>query len=512
MSIERSGTASSLKAVAGAEGHGGKGKDKVKSGDETDPLAGGGFSALLTSFEPPADPIETADAQLLTAENPQPAALPAADPLVPLDQNLPNGLAMLLAQAGTVVDDKSRAFGDEREVGSAGGLHLSIPATGTVKPEMSVASSVSLLPGNSEAFSLLAQAGGKKLSTFGDERPSGAKGGIRLSAPDMGTVKPEMPVASSVSLLPGNSGAFSLLTQAGGEKLSTSGDERPSGAKGGVRLIAHASGADKSETRVAASAASGAEKLGDFRQNVDALFEQPAQGLSARPLKAGWAEFQPGASATLAESRELTRSSAVDVSASASAISGALVSSGMGNSFPRQADRSSAKSSTLPAGYGIEGIWGQQAFQAGSRVDAPSATADPSTLSLESMVADTVSYWVTQGVQNAELKLDGFGAHPVEVSISLKGDEAHIGFRTDQPEIRQILEGAVAHLKDLLTSEGLVLSGVSVGASGQDGAGAQEQRHRPGARQATITTLETVPTVSHQRANPSVGRAVDLFV
>jgi flagellar hook-length control protein FliK len=138
--------------------------------------------------------------------------------------------------------------------------------------------------------------------------------------------------------------------------------------------------------------------------------------------------------------------------------------------------------------------------------------ADPATLSLESMVADTVSYWVAQGVQNAELKLDGFGGQPVEVSITLKGDEAHIGFRTDQPEIRQILEGAVAHLKDLLTSEGLVLSGVSVGTSGQDGTGAQEQRNRPGTRQATITTTETAPTESRQRANPAVGRAVDLFV
>jgi flagellar hook-length control protein FliK len=123
-----------------------------------------------------------------------------------------------------------------------------------------------------------------------------------------------------------------------------------------------------------------------------------------------------------------------------------------------------------------------------------------------------VSYWVTQGVQNAQLKLDGFGGTPVEVSISLKGDEAHIDFRTDQPEIRQILEGAVAQLKDLLTSEGLVLSGVSVGSSGQDGAGAQEQRNRPGTRQATITTPDVAPTESRPRVNPSVGRAVDLFV
>ena len=108
--------------------------------------------------------------------------------------------------------------------------------------------------------------------------------------------------------------------------------------------------------------------------------------------------------------------------------------------------------------------------------------------------------------------LDGFGDKPVEVNISLKGDEAHIGFRTDQPEIRQILEGAVAHLKDLLTSEGLVLSGVSVGTSGQDGSAAQDQRNRPGTRQATLVTTDTLPAEGLHRVNKSAGRALDLYV
>ena len=190
-----------------------------------------------------------------------------------------------------------------------------------------------------------------------------------------------------------------------------------------------------------------------------------------------------------------------------------MAAGGMGDGFVRPADKASTKSSALSSGYGVDGPWGQNTSLLGSRADAPSAVADSSMPSPETAVADTVSYWVTQGVQNAQLKLDGFGGEPVEVNISLKGDEAHIDFRTDQPEIRQILEGAVAHLKELLTSEGLVLSGVSVGASGQEGAGAQqEQRSRPDVRQATIVTVEAAPAAIRQRADLSVGKALDLFV
>lgn len=398
MSIERSGTASSPKTVASTEGISGKGK--VRSGDEADTPAGGGFSAILTSIEPQSGQTDAADTGLTAEERAKKSETPPSDPLVPPTPNLPTDLAMLLEQAGKVA----------------------------------------------------------------------------------------------------------------GAKTNIVSDELPVGAKGGNRLIAATMGVDKSELVITASTSLGSDKSVDPKQNVNALLDQMAQGLPTQTHKARGAELQADVAAKLGESRALKLASLMDVAAREPALSGALVTSGMGESFLRQADKAVAKSSVLPAGSGIEGIWGQQALQAGSRVDAPSAMADPSMLSLESKVADTVSYWVTQGVQNAQLKLDGFGGQPVEVSISLKGDEAHIGFRTDQPEIRQILEGAVAHLKDLLTSEGLVLSGVSVGTSGQDGSGAQEQGHRRSAHQATITTTDVAPTESLQRVNQSVGRAVDLFV
>ena len=99
-------------------------------------------------------------------------------------------------------------------------------------------------------------------------------------------------------------------------------------------------------------------------------------------------------------------------------------------------------------------------------------------------VADQVSYWVAQGVQNAEMTVEGANAERVHVSISLSGNEAHVSFRADQAVTREMLTNSEAHLKELLGSQGLVLSGLSVansgaGGAGQaDGSGGQRQQSR----------------------------------
>jgi flagellar hook-length control protein FliK len=133
----------------------------------------------------------------------------------------------------------------------------------------------------------------------------------------------------------------------------------------------------------------------------------------------------------------------------------------------------------------------------------------------EMQVAEQVSYWVSQNVQNAELKLEGLGQSPVEVSISVQGKEAQITFRTDEAATRGVLEGAGAHLKDLLQREGMVLTGVSVGTSGSGDSTGAERRARQAARQGAIAPLQvatvTVPEAG-RRMQTVAGRSVDLFV
>lgn len=146
---------------------------------------------------------------------------------------------------------------------------------------------------------------------------------------------------------------------------------------------------------------------------------------------------------------------------------------------------------------------------ANAPVSGPSETASPT----ESFVAEQISYWISNDVQKAEMKLDGIGDAPVGVSISMHGNEAHVIFRTDELQAREALENASLHLKDLLQREGLVLGGVSVGTSGAGDSGGQEPRQRQGAKAATVVT--TAVGLNNRRSpvqSGTAGRALDLFV
>lgn len=142
-----------------------------------------------------------------------------------------------------------------------------------------------------------------------------------------------------------------------------------------------------------------------------------------------------------------------------------------------------------------------------------SATQAATAVPPEMQVAEQVTYWVSQNVQNAEMKLDGLGQNPVEVSISVQGNEAQITFRSDEAQTRGVLESAGAHLKDMLQREGMVLTGVSVGTSGGDASGAGgERRGRAPVRQVLIAPLDAAAAPAARRAGLAAGRSVDLFV
>jgi flagellar hook-length control protein FliK len=161
------------------------------------------------------------------------------------------------------------------------------------------------------------------------------------------------------------------------------------------------------------------------------------------------------------------------------------------------------------AGAWSEGVSGSSPSDAGSFTDA-TALADPNALGAEEQVA----YWVNQKTQNAELTLQRDG-HPVEVSLSLSGNEAHVSFRSDQQQTRELLDQSMAQLSDLLRSEGLVLSGMSVGTSARDSDGGREagqQRPREGARQAQVVSAVPAGAASLARGGGTLDRAVDVFV
>ncbi|HSV54792.1 MAG TPA: flagellar hook-length control protein FliK [Burkholderiaceae bacterium] len=133
-------------------------------------------------------------------------------------------------------------------------------------------------------------------------------------------------------------------------------------------------------------------------------------------------------------------------------------------------------------------------------------------LTPEELMAKQVSVWITQKTQGAQLKLDGFGDQPVEVSISVTGNEAEVMFRSDNAPARAWLENAMPQLKELLQSEGLVLSGASVGTSGKGDADAQAggRQGRDAQPGAGGKPEPAAPQTGPARAARPLG-AVDVF-
>ncbi len=253
----------------------------------------------------------------------------------------------------------------------------------------------------------------------------------------------------------------------------------------------------------------------------------PAAGAAAKgPLLAGKnaGTNPPAVSSDPADSRQLAASVAraaeklethgarLEAFSREPALAGLLVASGLGDGLVRPSGANSDKPSGRLAVASFEGSGGAMQAATGSPGEVMVPPEVVTVQTTDTLLADTVSYWVSQGVQKAELKLDGFGAEPIEVSISLANGEAQIGFRTDRADVREVIEGAISHLKEQLASEGLVLAGVSVGTSGQDRAGAQAQRERTGARQKGVSLVEPNVAPAAPRARAVTGRSVDLFV
>ena len=150
--------------------------------------------------------------------------------------------------------------------------------------------------------------------------------------------------------------------------------------------------------------------------------------------------------------------------------------------------------------------------------------ARPIGLSLEGMAPDVGAgmtqsdqnpgtYWMSSDMKNAEMKLEGFGESPVEVSISVHGNQAHVAFRTDEVQARLALEDAGATLKDMLSKEGLDLTGVSVGTSGADGGGSQDAPPRQDSRTTRVANLTSkFPSGTSGNIVPSRAGQLDVFV
>ena len=330
--------------------------------------------------------------------------------------------------------------------------------------------------GTAQALGELAQGADWLLQTLASNQlpPTGT---VARATVELGLVKPAPPAATAL--------AGQALAKAGQRAAVVGPGQGPEGPAEGARVIA-------TKTDVTAASA-----------QTETTQDPPQLGIDLSAAKALLPVATPGQSA-LARPQRAAKDPAGLKSLTPDALS---------DWVPRKI--SSTAQPQAAAGYGlpVEGpaTYAQPAALALS--DAVPQADMPTALGADKQLAQTISYWLGQGVQNAELKLDGFGAEPVAVRISVAHGEAHIGFRSDQPEVRQLIESAVLQLRDLLGQEGLTLAGVSIGSSDQHPPGAQEQRARFGARKKDIDLpgLATLASAAPLTRLPA-GRVLDLYV
>jgi flagellar hook-length control protein FliK len=180
----------------------------------------------------------------------------------------------------------------------------------------------------------------------------------------------------------------------------------------------------------------------------------------------------------------------------------------------RSAERQSGRSVFVP----LEGLAGgsgtASAYSSGALMGTSAAGVAEAPFAAGSCadVAHKVHYWVTRGVQNAELQLDAFAGGAVDVSISMQGKEALVEFRSDQPEARRMLQDAMPQLREMLRSGGLELSAGFVGTSADPGSQPRRDRDDEGSGGATTVNMPAPTSARTLRTSPSEAHALDVFV
>ncbi|MFT3813828.1 MAG: flagellar hook-length control protein FliK [Acidovorax sp.] len=188
---------------------------------------------------------------------------------------------------------------------------------------------------------------------------------------------------------------------------------------------------------------------------------------------------------------------------------------------PRRAGRAESSQEGTPSVHGVAATGESAADLAQAVPDGAGVAADASQMQGggDDQLAQQVAFWVNQKTQNAELTLDRDG-QPVQVHVSLSGNEAHVTFRSDQVQTVAALQSGAAQLRDALAQQGLVLAGVQVGSAGADGKGGGhpqgDSAGRQGARQGRalvgVQGVEGAVAQAAKASGTSGASALDVFV
>lgn len=128
-------------------------------------------------------------------------------------------------------------------------------------------------------------------------------------------------------------------------------------------------------------------------------------------------------------------------------------------------------------------------------------------------VADRIT-WLAQARQpTAELQLNPPNLGPVEVRVSMSGDQATVSFFSPHAPVREALQGSMPRLSEAFAASGISLGDVFVGADSRSNQqqGRQQERRGRDESGANDRVGAVGASVSRWTSGLSGSRAVDLF-
>lgn len=324
-------------------------------------------------------------------------------------------------------------------------------------------------------------------------------------------------------------------------QMEKSGTEKPASEKSGT------TDADDGETTAAAEgveparAASGSELIGLLAASQDAL-RQPVDfsTLASRAVAAATVTEEGGAEGPLQATTGVTgRMVATGRGGDSIADKRAAVDTKSGPDTVRfQIDETPTVRRAGPLGRALRddnAMFEKSAVTATALTEIPTTVvptagsadtrraADPADLRLtvaqplgatgwDEAVADRVT-WMTQARQPAaELHLNPPNLGPVEVRVSMQGDQATVSFFSPHAPVREALQAATPRLTEAFAASGISLGNVSVGADSQSGqdSGRRDQGRQ---RRSTEDGAPIAAVAAAGRWSSAIGgmRAVDLF-
>lgn len=486
MSIELNSAPKSAKTLASADPHG------KKAGKAPDGSGGSGFSALMNSLSASEDTAASLVAATSLADAP-----PTEKDKLCVDVDAAGSAAILLMppyvaseSTPTLAIATATSSASVPDAITAAAL---TPVIGGVVPQVPLTLAPTLTLDVPKAALMSVQAAGASLGVA-------VAAGLDANANDV------PPMLDDLALPQTTGDSVNLLVKDGKEiRLPVESNSVPN--KPGQ----HVTTADTGALQKAALANTASDALSASGAGGRSMAEA-AQTSTVSAMLAHKSAAQAQAIGAAQQDFKEAKTAAASQSVVPASDTSTTLLAGVASDFVRPQGRFGARPGFGQSGSsGFEGAFGQ-AMAGTNRSDAVFEVPPASAAVADTAVAETVSYWASQGVQTAELTLDGFGDSPVEVSILLNGDQAQIDFRTDQEGVRQVLEAATAQLKELLSSQGLALAGVSVGTSGKGNDTGGERRSRSDAKQVTMVKSDALGPVATRAANPAVGRSLDLFV